>query len=291
MKTKNLILFTLLSIFFIQPMAAKSTIKVSVTGNGTPMIFIPALGCSAEMWSGTIAHFSKYYTCHAVSIKGFGGLKPIKSKNMTDVKKDICSYLKKKKINNAVLIGHSFGATMCIDVASSFPEFFSKLILVDAYSFPLDVFVPGISTELAEEEADKLINSFMKMSETDFQNKQTEQLKNAVTNQDRFAQILDWQLKSDRALFAEAMGSMISTDYRPSLKNIKIPTLIIGTWVAYAKFGFTLESTKKTFENQYKNLANHKIVMAEKGKHFIMFDEAEWFRQQLELFLNLDDQI
>ncbi len=291
MKTKNLILFALLSIFFIQPMAAKSTIQVSVKGNGIPIILIPALGCSADMWSETIAYLPKNYTCHAVSIKGFGGLKPIKSKSMTDVKKDICSYLKKNKLSNAILIGHSFGATMCIDIASSFPEFFSKLILVDAYSFPLEVFAPGISMELAEMEADKLMNSIMKMSETDFQNTQTEQLKNAVTNQDRFAQILDWQMKSDRTLFAEAMGSMLATDYRPSLKNIKIPSLIIGTWLAFAKFGFTLESTKKTFENQYENLVNHKIVMAEKGKHFIMFDEADWFRQQLELFLNLDDQI
>lgn len=285
MKPKLSLLFFL--IFGISSISAfpKNSIKIDIKGEGNPIIFIPALGCPGEMWNETVEHLSKTSKCYTISILGFGGLKSIKNSSIENIKSDIISYLKKHKIKKATLIGHSFGGSLAIELVAANPDLFSKLIIVDAYSFPLDVFVPGISVEIAHDEADKLYNLLLKQSEEEFKTQQETQLKEAVTDQEQFAKILNWQINSDRNLFAITMSRMISLDHRPELKSIKIPCLIIGTWEAFAKYGFTKERTRMSFEDQYKNLENHKIIMAEKGRHFIMFDDPDWFMQQIDLFL------
>jgi len=285
MKTKLSLLFFFIFGFSSISVFSKSTIKIDITGKGNPIIFIPALGCSGEMWNETVAHFSKTNKCYTISILGFGGLKAVKNTSLEIVKSDIISYLKKHKIRQAVIIGHSFGGSLAIELTAANPDLFSKQIIVDSYSFPLDVFVPGISVEIAQNEANKLYNLLIKQSEAEFNTQQETQLKEAVTDQEQFAKILNWQINSDRNLFATAMSRMISLDHRPELKSIKIPCLIIGTWEAFAKYGFTKERTRMSFEDQYKNLENHKIIMAEKGRHFIMFDDPDWFMHQIDLFL------
>jgi pimeloyl-ACP methyl ester carboxylesterase len=237
------------------------------------------------MWNETVEHLSRTNKCYTISILGFGGLKSVKDNNFTDIKDKLISYIKKHKIKKAALIGHSFGGSLAIELVAANPDLFSKLIIVDAYSFPLDVFVPGISSETAHYEADKLFNTLLKLDEAAFKTQQETQLKEAVTDPEKLEEILNWQLNSDRNLFASAMSRMIAMDHRPELKNIKIPCLVIGTWEAMAKYGFSKERTRMSFEDQYKNIDNHKIIIAEKGRHFIMFDEQDWFNQQLDLFL------
>ena len=281
-------LFTLLIVLFSISTIntyAKISIKVDIIGKGDPIIFIPAMGCSGEMWDETVKHFSKNYTCHSISINGFGGLDAKEGQNFEHVKADIISYLKKNKVNKAVLIGHSFGGTLAIELASSNPGIFSKLIIVDTYSFPLGIFVPGITIEQAQQQSDQLTDALLALSNDAFKSQKKIELANAVTDEKKLIKILDWQSTSNRTVFADAMGIMLKTDHRPELINIKIPTLILGTWVAYAPYGFTKESVEKNYLDQYKNLEDYKVVMADQSKHFIMSDDPNWFNQQLELFL------
>ncbi len=264
---------------------SENSIKVDVSGEGEPLIFIPAVGCSGDMWKSTVEYFSSSYTCYVISIQGFGGLPAAQNQTIDLIKQDIVSFVKRNELKKSTLIGHSFGGSISIELAASNPEMFSKLVIIDSYSFPLDVFVPGITQDQAQQQSDILYNSLLASDEEAFKAGQKAQLSAAVTSVDDQAKILEWQINSDRTLFATAMSRMLSTDQRPALKNISIPTLVIGTWEAYVPYGFTKESTKNAFEKQYENLVNCKIVMAEKGKHFIMYDQTEWFYEQLDLFL------
>jgi pimeloyl-ACP methyl ester carboxylesterase len=69
----------------------------------------------------------------------------------------------------------------------------------------------------------------------------------------------------------------LNTDLRAKIANIKCPTLVL------------LESYFATFkpaiEAQYKNLTTAQLAYANKGKHFIMFDDTDWYNQQLAAFI------
>ena len=46
--------------------AAPSAFQVKVTGTGAPLILIPGLASSGEVWDGTVAHYcgGGKYQCH-----------------------------------------------------------------------------------------------------------------------------------------------------------------------------------------------------------------------------------
>lgn len=56
-------------------------------------------------------------------------------------------------------------------------------------------------------------------------------------------------------------------------------TLILG-----ASFP-SVEVAKSNYEKQYATLANKSIKMASNSKHFIMFDQPEWFYTTVNAFL------
>ena len=65
----------------------------------------------------------------------------------------------------------------------------------------------------------------------------------------------------------------LNTDLRGKIKSIECPSVIL------------LQSHFKNFktqiENQYKNLKTANLQYANKGLHFIMYDDQEWYFNQL----------
>lgn len=57
---------------------AEYPFAVKVTGTGKPMILIPGLSCSGEVWDGTVARFKDRFECHVLTLAGFAGQPPLK---------------------------------------------------------------------------------------------------------------------------------------------------------------------------------------------------------------------
>ncbi|WP_309026036.1 alpha/beta fold hydrolase [Pelagicoccus enzymogenes] len=71
-----------------------------------------------------------------------------------------------------------------------------------------------------------------------------------------------------------------------ALYKISTPTTVLGAWYGYSQFGATQESVAATFHQQYQKHPNYRLVMSEKGKHFIMWDDPEFFYQELDTLLD-----
>jgi pimeloyl-ACP methyl ester carboxylesterase len=72
---------------------------------------------------------------------------------------------------------------------------------------------------------------------------------------------------------------LLKLDLRDTLSEIKCETLIIGASFPYK------EVAQENFEKQYEKLPNKVIKMASNSKHFIMYDQPEWFYNTLNNFL------
>ena len=90
-------------------------------------------------------------------------------------------------------------------------------------------------------------------------------------------QVIQWSVTSDKKTFALMYCDFMNTDLRDKISPVKCPALIL------------LESNfatfKPTIEAQYKNLNGAQLVYANKGKHFIMYDDTDWYNQQLIAFI------
>jgi hypothetical protein len=78
----------------------------------------------------------------------------------------------------------------------------------------------------------------------------------------------------------------MTTDMRDRIATIKVPTLVLGSWAAFAPYGSTKASTQAIFATQYQKLKGVEIALSETGYHFLSWDDAAWLNQQLNTFLN-----
>jgi len=93
-------------------------------------------------------------------------------------------------------------------------------------------------------------------------------------------------MRSDRKTMAYTMTEMMSNDLRETIANIKVPVLVMSAWAPNPQYpAFTKESGLKTYEDQYKACKSCTIHITDHSKHFIMYDEPQWFYKELDTFI------
>ncbi len=103
---------------------------------------------------------------------------------------------------------------------------------------------------------------------------------NMTGKEDKKEVIKNYILNSDRETYVYGYTDLLKLDLREKLADIKIKTLILG-----ASFP-SKETVLSTYENQYANLANKEIFIADNSKHFIMFDQPEWMYEKVNAYLD-----
>jgi pimeloyl-ACP methyl ester carboxylesterase len=264
----------------------QNTFNVKVTGSGPAIILIPGLASSGEVWDETVAELSKSTECHVLTLPGFAGQPAIDltSGFLPEIEEEIASYI--KNLNQPViLIGHSLGGFLSLQLANENSELISKAIIVDSYPFYSLAMNPAATVEMMEPMAKQMRTMVENASKEDFVKQQKAGLPIMTSSAHRIPLLVDWSAQSDQSTIAEALYELMITDYRGDLATLKIPILILGAWYAAKDYGLTAESVKSNFEMQYGLAENVTIEMAPTAHHFIMWDNPEWFMDQIQTFI------
>ncbi|MBC6609531.1 alpha/beta hydrolase [Hymenobacter sp. BT507] len=267
------------------PAAAHPNFTVRVVGKGQPMLLIPGLTCPGAVWDETVAHYQKQYQCHIISINGFGGTPaPASTEHLLqNVRDQLLTYVKTQKLNKPVVVGHSLGGFMALWMSATQPDAVGPLVIVDSLPFLSAVQNPMLTAEAAKPMAEGVRQQVSRGhidAATARQNSAS-----LMTDTARIRQATAWSVASDPATVGQAMYDMYTTDLRPDVARIQQPVLVLGAWAAYKAYGSTKESTRAIFEQQYAKLPQHQIEMSEAGKHFLMWDDTQWFLAQSDAFL------
>ena len=110
-------------------------------------------------------------------------------------------------------------------------------------------------------------------------------LRSLINSEEDIATVMEWGRKSDPGTVAQAMFELYQLDLRQELAQVKVPVLVLGAWVAYKNYGATKESTRKLYELQFQQLKDYRLELTDKGKHFIMMDDPDFFFNQVRTFL------
>ncbi|RXG12173.1 pimeloyl-ACP methyl ester carboxylesterase [Leeuwenhoekiella aestuarii] len=251
--------------------------KVEKSGAGNQSILlIPGFASSGEVWDATVKTYKENYTCYTLTMAGFAGVEPSENKTFDNWKNRIVDFIKEKNIENPIIIGHSMGGGLAMAIAADYPKLLKKIVIVDA--LPCLAALSNPSFEHQENvDCSASIEQITAMSEDQFYQMQKNTIPQLTTNQEMVKTIVEWSVKSDRKTFAEMYCYFSNTDLREKIENIQCPTLIL------------LESYFKNFkpaiEKQYKHLKTANLEYANKGLHFIMYDDKEWYFEQLSNFI------
>jgi pimeloyl-ACP methyl ester carboxylesterase len=270
--TFTILLFTSLSVNLLGQ-TKKYSFEVQKTGKGEQsIIFIPGFASSGEVWNETITKFENEYICYSLTMSGFAGVEPQISPNFKNWVNSISEFIKDNKINKPILIGHSMGGGLALSVASDYPNLISKIIVVDGLPCLQSLSNPSFKSK-EENDCSSTVNQMMGMTNEQFYQMQKISIPRLLEDSTMHEKVLSWSVKSDRKTFAQMYCDFWNTDLREKIKSIECPSLIL------------LESyfvnLKPSIEEQYKNLKNVDLQFANKGLHFIMFDDKEWYFRQL----------
>jgi len=253
---KRLLIFVgLLTAAMVAINAKDYSFKVEVSGKGTPMLLIPGLSCSGDVWDDTIAELGNSYEFHVVTLPGFAGQLPIETENfLITVGNELIDYLKDKELKKTVVMGHSLGGFLTLYIGSREPKLVSKLIVVDGLPFLGALQNPSATPETTKDMANMMKQNILNQSREQYEATQPTMLKSMINDEDDIETVMEWGRKSDGKTVAQAMYELYQIDLRDDLPKISAPTLVLGAWVAYKNYGATRESTMRIYELQYEKL-------------------------------------
>ena len=266
---------------------SKKSFKVEVIGKGKQsMILIPGLTCPGEVWKETVEHYKKSYTCHVITLPGFAGQAPVEASAYLETMRDeIIDYIKVNKLKKPIITGHSLGGFLALWISIVEPDLVGLNIIVDSLPFLGGAQNPNTTAEQAKPIAENMRKMMANATPEQVKQSQKYYLPGMITDKEKLEILSKWGVDSHAPTVAQAMYELQTTDLREQLTAIKTPTLVLGAWVGFKDYGMTKEMIQKTFDLQYAKLNSKTIVLSDIGKHFLMYDDPQWYFAQIDNFL------
>jgi N-formylmaleamate deformylase len=245
---------------------------VEVTGQGPPVVLIPGLACTGAVWSTTVARYRRHHRLHVLTLAGFGESRSIEGPFLPTVRAELAAYLRAHVPGKPVIVGHSLGGFLALWLAASEPDLIGGVVVVDAVPFLAAEMLPDATVETARPMAEQMRTMLGRATPDEFAVQNQGALATMITDPANIAPIAEMGRRSSPAAVATAIYELMTTDLRPLLHAIRVPTLVLAA----------NDADPAAYAAQYTALAGHRLVVAARARHFIMIDDPGF------LFAHLD---
>lgn len=264
------------------PVAEPVRFAVTVTGSGPDVLLIPGLGSSSKVWDATVARFKGSYRLHTVNVAGFAGVAAAANANGAVIEPTVAAlrrYIVKNKLQSSVIVGHSIGGLMALELARSAPKDVRKIIIVDALPYAGLMFSPQASVAAMQPQAVQMREQMKALPDAAFASQQGMGVVRLVSAPAQQAIVAGWTVASDRAVFAQALYDAMTIDVRPMLGAIKTPATLF--YALDTNAGQDETQTEALYRNAYQPLTQLKFKRFDNSRHFIMLDQPDAFFKAL----------
>lgn len=261
-------------------------ITVTTAGTGPDVVLIHGLGSSRRVWDGLVRAVPGY-RYHLVQVAGYGGAPTAGNAGeglvAAPVAAEIARYIGAATPGRAAVIGHSMGGTIGMMVAARSPERVSRLMVVDSLPFLGQITGPNATPESVRPMADQM-RAAIAAAPTTGRRAQAEATINSMINTASMrAGPIEDSVNSDLSVVARGMHELFTTDLRPELARISVPTTVL--YVRPARGPFTAEQLDGFYRASYATLRGARLQRVDDSAHFIMLDQADRFHTEVRGFL------
>lgn len=265
--------------------------RFTVVDQGTvgkpDLVLIPGLSSSRAVWDAEAAKLALNYRLHLVQVNGFAGQAAGANAGATDLipalVTELDQYIAARHMQ-PVVVGHSMGGLVALLLAEQHPADVRKLVIVDTLPFYATLFAPDATVEGAKPIAAQMKQQLTSAPADQYAAMQPMMAAQLSRDAEGQKLIAASSSASDRGVVAEAMSEDLTTDARPGLAQMKVPTLVLF------EHDPTLtqpnpDSYEKTMRAGWSAAPNVKLVRVDDSRHFIMYDQPERFDAAVEEFL------
>ena len=265
--------------------SAKS-FTVEVQGKGNPVIMIPGLMSDSRVWQQTASELRKTHQLHLVSIAGFAGQPAIDGALLPVVKTELLDYIKTQQLQRPAIIGHSLGAFLAYDLASSAPDKIGKIIAVDGLPFLAPVFTRDSNSSVAsmKAQAEGIRQFYAQMQPAQLAATMQQGMEIQAREPATRERVQQMGAQSDPKAVGQAIYELLSTDLRDKVSNINQPVLQLGAGGALPSEAMR-PAVEALYKQQINKIPQATLVFNWQSRHFMMWDEPVWLLNQINQFL------
>lgn len=213
------------------------------------LLILPGWGNTRNTFIHLINFLSNYFTVYIVDYPGFGNSNfPSRDLTIFDYSNLIYEFIKEKKLNDPVLLGHSFGGRIITVLTGYYNYKFSNIILMDSAGIKPKTTIKKLWHKLSY----KLLKKLGKILPKKYKKKYYEKLFNKYASS-------DYQLLSSN--MRKTFQNVVNTDLKNYLKYINSKVLLI--WGNNDKD--TPVRDAKIMNNSIKN---SELIIIDKVGHF-----------------------
>ena len=252
------------------------------------MILIPGLSCPGEVWDGTVAHYKDNYQLHVISLAGFAGVPRVPGPFLDTAREAIAAYVRKNKLDHPIIVGHSLGGFLALDLAVHYPDLPGKLVIVDSYPMMAGIMDPNMTSREGQATSEQIRKGMEQQSQDMYE--RTDEIRHVHPPdghqgfRSRSRHRLESEVRPHRrhGQHERTLRRRPSRRHRPKSRS---PVLVMGAWIGYKEYGATHDTTEANLRAQYAKLEGVRIAVTDTSRHFIMWDDPNWMFAQMDRFL------
>jgi pimeloyl-ACP methyl ester carboxylesterase len=261
----------------------REVFDVTVEGSGPPVILIPGLASTGEVWRGTVERLRDRYELHVLTLAGFGGPAPIGEPFLPRVAQALVEYADERRLERPVLVGHSLGGFVAWLAASEAPDAFGGIVAVDGVPYLPALADPAIDAAAMPARAEAIRVFHDKLTREQFLAQTDLALASMITAESDRDRARGWAAQTDPRAAGVAIAELMTTDLRERVRRIESPALLIGALGAAPEPMH--ESMRAAYRAQVAGVRGVEVVFSANSRHFVMLDAPEFLAAELEAFL------
>lgn len=252
------------------------------------LLFIHGLGSYLKAWGNNIPELKKKFRCIAVDLPGYGkSSKQIHSGEVSFYTEVVSGFIKKLKLNNVTLVGHSMGGQISISFALNYKDQISNLVLVAPAGFEtftmanIELIKKLVSPEIIYKTSDQQVRLNY---QTNFY-KIPSEAESMIT--DRIVIKNDEEFFNHCSVVSNSLLGLLNAPVFNRLKEITIPTMVLFGLEDSLIPNRSLHrlTTKEVAEAGATQIKNSKLVLIEKCGHFLQYEKPDKFNSEIISFL------
>lgn len=243
---------------------------VDVRGEGTPVIFIPGLGCPGSVWDEAVERLDEAVPggieAHVLTLAGFAGVDPIRPPLAAKARKELVRYIRSRGLRRPIVVGHSMGGFLTYWLATTSSDALGGVVVVDAG--------PALSSG-DHDDAKRLRNAWAQSGDDELPVQIRSVFSWMVRDASAIAPFIPLIAKSDRKTIGDAIYEMVRTDLRDDLDEIAVPTLLV---LADGRL-------KDGYKRMAKPIRQLEVAVVPKTRHFVWLDDPAGFARVVGAFI------
>ncbi len=256
---------------------------VVVTGSGPPILLIPGLSSTGDVWQGTVEHLRGRYKLHVLTLAGFGGPAPLGEPFLPRVVDALIEYARTNRLHRPMLVGHSLGGFLSFAAATQAPRVFGGVVAVDGVPFFPALGNPAAEADQQASKADQIKATYATLTSEQLGIQSRLMLEGMITDPANVERAMTWAGLSTPQAVGIAIAEILTTDLRNQVSAIEGPALLIGALGAIPDGRRPV--FRAAYEAQLAALPHATVVFAERARHFVMLDDPSFLYETLDRFL------